>query len=164
MHSKKVSKLLQYPGAHSRCFYWYEGEEATKACSLNRHVTELTGLQFFSNLNGIDVILSSSEAEDMEVAVCSIVKATSWMDWWTFAMKSLALQSSGDSCLVCHLGLVGTRCQLLVAKTASTLWANLVLNPIMHRPPPLIITFSLPCLGLGSNSKNAEQKFLLKMR
>ena len=43
-------------------------------------------------------------------------------------MKSLALQSSSDTCLICCLSLAGTRCQLLVAKTASTLWANLVLK------------------------------------
>ena len=43
-------------------------------------------------------------------------------------MKSLALNSSSDIRFVWHLGLGGTRCQLLVAKTASTLWANFVLK------------------------------------
>ena len=53
-----------------------------------------------------------------------IVEATSWMDWWIFAMKSQVLQSSSDI----SLSLAGTRCQFLVAKTVSTLWANLVLK------------------------------------
>ena len=38
--------------------------------------------------------------------------------------------------------------------------SQMLLNPIA--PPPLIITFSLPCLGLGSDSENAEQKFFFE--
>ena len=45
----------------------------------------------FGNLNRTDTILSSSEAEDMQAAACSVVETTSWMDWWSFAMKSVAL-------------------------------------------------------------------------
>ena len=82
----------------------------------------------FDNLNRMDVILSSSEAEDMKAAMQSIVEATSWMDWWTFSLKSPVLQSSSDARLVRHLSLAGARCQLLVAKTASTPWANFVLK------------------------------------
>ena len=115
-------------GVRSHCFYRCEEEGVTQARSLNRHVTELARLRSFDNLNRTDVILSSSEAEDMEAAMQSIVEATTWMDWWTFAMKSLAFQSSSDARFVCRLSLVGTRCQLLMAKTASTLWANLVLK------------------------------------
>ena len=128
MRFKKVLKLLFYPGVRSCRFYRFEGEESTKPCSLNRHVTELTGMRSFDNLNKTDVILSSSEAEDMEAAMWSIVEATSWMDWWRFAMKSLALKYSSDACLIRRLSLAGARCQFLVAKTASTLWANLVLK------------------------------------
>ena len=76
----KVSKPLQYPGVCSCHFSRFEGKEATEAHALNRHVTELTGFRFFDNLNRADVILSSSEAEDMEAAMLSIVEATSWMD------------------------------------------------------------------------------------
>ena len=43
----------------------------------------------------------------MEAAVCLIVKATSWMDCWSFALKSLALRSSGDSRLLSCLSLAG---------------------------------------------------------
>ena len=73
------------------------GEEAAKAHSLNCHVMELTGLRSFDNLNRTGAILSSSEAEDMEVAMWSVVEATSWMDWWAFTMKFLVLQSSSDA-------------------------------------------------------------------
>ena len=59
---------------------------------LNRHVMELAGLRSFKNLNRTGVILSSSEAVVMQ----SIAEVTSWMDWWMFSMKSLALQSSSD--------------------------------------------------------------------
>ena len=78
MHSKKVSKLLPYPGYVAVAF------------SLNCHVMELVWLHSFDSLNRADVILSLSEAVDMEAAMRSIVEVTSWMDCWTFAMKSLA--------------------------------------------------------------------------
>ena len=91
MYSKKGLNFLPYPSVHSHKFRWFKGEELVKVHSLNRHVTELAGMQSFEKFNKTDVILSSSEAEDMEAAIRSIIEATSWMDWWTFAMKSLAL-------------------------------------------------------------------------
>ena len=60
--SKKVLKLLAYPSVRSRRFCRFEGEELSEA---------------FENLNKPDVILSSSEAKDMEAAMRSIVEATS---------------------------------------------------------------------------------------
>ena len=54
--------------------------------------------------------------------------ATLSMNWWTFAIQSLALKSTDDGRLVCRLSLAGARCQLLVAKTASTLWADIILK------------------------------------
>ena len=94
----------------------------------NRHMTELADLRTFDNLNKTDVIWSSTEAEGMEAALRSTVEATSWMDWWTFAMIFLALKPTDDARLVRRLLLAGARCQLLVAKTTSTLWANLMLK------------------------------------
>ena len=56
-------------------------------------MTELAGMRSFDNLAKTDIVLSSSEAEDLEAAVRSFVEATSWIDWWTFTAKSMALQS-----------------------------------------------------------------------
>ena len=67
-----------------------------KAKALNRHVTELAGLCSWDNLNKTDSILSSAEAEDLEAALKSIVEAASWMDWWTYGMKTLALKSTTE--------------------------------------------------------------------
>ena len=128
MLSHKVSKLLLYQGVRSPKVYRFEGEELTKAKVLNRHMTELAGLQSFDNLNKTNIIWSSTEAEDMEAAARSIMEATFWMEWWIFAMRSLALKSTDDSCLVRRLSLASARCQLLVAKTASTLCANIILK------------------------------------
>ena len=91
-------------------------------------MTELAGLRSYENLNKTDVIWSSTEAEDIEAALKSIVEATSRMDWWTFVMKSLSLKSTKDARLVCRLSLAWARCQLIVAKMASTLWANVILK------------------------------------
>ena len=40
----------------------------------------------------------------------------------------MALSSCSDSHKVKHLFVAGARCQLLVAKTASTMWGNLILK------------------------------------
>ena len=125
---RSVLKFLTYLGVRSYRFYRFEGEELTKACCLSCHVTELAGMRSFDSLNKTDVIMSSSEAKDMEAAMRSIVEATSWMDCWAFAMKSLAFKAMSDAGLVLRLNLAGSNCQLRVAKTASTLWANLVLK------------------------------------
>ena len=77
MRSKKVSKLLQYPGVRSRRFYRFKREEVTKAKVLSRHVTGLAGLHSWENLNKMDVIWFSAEDEDVEAALKSIVEATS---------------------------------------------------------------------------------------
>ena len=50
------------------------------------------------------------------------------MDWQTFAAKSMALWSSVEVRMLKRLFVVGTRCQLLVAKTASTMFTSLVLK------------------------------------
>ena len=42
----------------------------------------------------------------MEAALCSIVEVTSWMDWWTNAMKSLSLNPQAAGVYFTHL-LVG---------------------------------------------------------
>ena len=68
-----------------------------KVRSLNHHVTELAGMWSFNNQKKTDVILSSFEAKDLEAAVQSIIEACSWMDWWTFAMESMALKSSSEA-------------------------------------------------------------------
>ena len=64
-------------------------------------MTELAGMRSFDNLNKTGIILSSSEAKDMEAAMRSIVEVTCWMDWWMFAMKSLALKSTSDARASC---------------------------------------------------------------
>ena len=43
-------------------------------------------------------------------------------------MKILSLKSIKDAHIVCQLSLVGARCELLVAKKALTLWANVILK------------------------------------
>ena len=83
MCSKRASRLLQYPVFCSHGFYHFEGDETTKTRSLNHHVKKLAGLFWYDIINKTDIILFSSEAEDMEAALRPIVEATSWMDWWT---------------------------------------------------------------------------------
>ena len=53
----------------------------SKARSLNHLVTDLAWMRSFDNLNKMDVILVSSEAEDMEAAMLCVVEATTWVDW-----------------------------------------------------------------------------------
>ena len=110
-----------YPRFGGSQAFWFQREEVTKAKAHSHHIMELAGLRIWDNLNKMDIIWSSAKAKDVEAALKSIVKATSWIDWWTFAMKSLLLKSTKDTRLVLSLSITGARCQLLVAKTASTL-------------------------------------------
>ena len=108
--SCKSSKLFQYQGVRRHKFYWFQGEELTNAKALNRHIAELAGLRSFDNLNKTDVVWSSTEMEDVGATARFIIEATSWMDWWTYAMRSLALKSTSDGRLVCRVSLAGARC------------------------------------------------------
>ena len=98
MLSKKMSKFLPYPRVRSRKYYSFDREESSRSHSLPRSVTELGDLKSYENLK-TDVILSSTEAEDLEPAART-VEATSWMDWWTFATRSMTLCGSIDSSII----------------------------------------------------------------
>ena len=50
VRSKKVSKLLPYPGDRSWYFCWFRGDEVVEFGSLNLHVTELAGMHSFEGL------------------------------------------------------------------------------------------------------------------
>ena len=47
---------------------------------------------------------------------------------WVFTVKSMALCSTQEVQMIKWLCMAGARCQLLVAKTTSTVWANLILK------------------------------------
>ena len=83
-------------------------------------------MKSFDNLSKADVVLSLTEAKDLDAAVCSVIEATSWMIWWTFATRSMPLSSSCDHHKVKRFFVAGSKCQLLVAETALTIWANLI--------------------------------------
>ena len=68
MRSRKSSKLLQYQGVRSCKFFHFQGEELTKAKTLNCHIAELAGLRSFDSLNKSNVVWSSTKTEDMEAA------------------------------------------------------------------------------------------------
>ena len=99
-----------------------------KPHSLPHHVTELANMRSYDNLSKTNVVLSSSEVEDFEAAARSVVEVTSWMDWWMFAAKSMALRGSEDTKMLMRLFVADACCQLLVANTVSTLWMNLILK------------------------------------
>ena len=52
-------------------------------------------MKSFYNLNKTEEVISSSEVEDLEAAPSTLLEATTWMDWWTYAAKSLAIYSCG---------------------------------------------------------------------
>ena len=116
---RRYLELFPYVGLWSWKYYCFEREEVSWVRALPCPITELGGVKLFDNLNDTAVVLSSTEAEDLE--------ATSWMDWWTFVARSMTLSSSGDHHKVKRLIVARASCQLLVAKTASTMWANLLL-------------------------------------
>ena len=52
----------------------------------------------------------------------------SWMDWSTFATKSMDLSGLEDSHRIHYLFVAGVCCQIQVAETASTFWDNFLLK------------------------------------
>ena len=77
--ARSFSCHVTYPSMSGRRFCRFEIEELVKARSFSCHVRELVSMWSFENLKKTDVILSS-EAEDMEDAMGSVVEATFWMD------------------------------------------------------------------------------------
>ena len=77
MQSKKVSKLLPYPGVRSRRFYRLEREEVIKFHVFPRLITELAAMRSYENMAKTDMVLLSSEAEELEAAARFIMEATS---------------------------------------------------------------------------------------
>ena len=78
IRSKKVSKLLPYLGVYRRK-YRSEGDGVSRFHVLYCPITELIGMKSFDNLNKSDVILSSTEAKDLEMAACTVIELTFWM-------------------------------------------------------------------------------------
>ena len=60
-------------------------------------------------------------------AARTLLEATSWIDRWLYADKSLAIWDITERAKVKCLFVVDDRTQLLMAKTASTIWANALL-------------------------------------
>ena len=84
-------------------------------------------MRFFKNLKETDDVFSAFEVENLETTTRTVVEATLWMDWWTCSATSLALRDMSKDTKAQRLLVEGT-CQILVAKTASTVWANLSLK------------------------------------
>ena len=73
-------------------------------------------MKSFKNLNKTDVVFSSSEFEDLEIAVRTLLEATSWMDWWYHAAKSLAMPVTSVGAKMKQLFVAGAKTQLLVER------------------------------------------------
>ena len=73
-----------------------------------------------------DVVFNSTELKDLEATVRTLLEVTSWRNWWFYIAKSLC--DTSEKAKVQHLLVVSARMQLLVAKTASTIWANSTLK------------------------------------
>ena len=74
----------------------------------------------FDSHSKMGVVFSSSGVENLEAAVMTLLEVTSGMDWWTYAVKSLALYDKSNTAKVNCFFAAGARCQLLLAKSAST--------------------------------------------
>ena len=72
-------------------------------------MTELAGLRSYDNLSMTDVVLSSFGAEDLEAASRYVVEATSCMDRWKFAVKSMVFHLSENTRMLKHLFVGGAR-------------------------------------------------------
>ena len=125
--SKKVLMLHLFPGVGSRWYHHIKGEEVTRHRILPWAITDLWGIKSFEDLNKTDMVFSSSKVEDLKAAERTLLKVTSWIDWWFYAAKSLAMQDIRRAKVELFF-VAGARTILLVAKTASTIWENTLLK------------------------------------
>ena len=80
MWLRKVSKVLPYFGVQSRQYSLIEGEEVIWYWFLSGAFMEVGGKKSFENLKKADVVFSSSENEDLEATVRTLLEPTFWMD------------------------------------------------------------------------------------
>ena len=62
-------------------------------------ITMLVGLKSYGNLVQIEVILTSTEMEEVEDASRTLLEAPSRKDWWLDSMKKLTLKTVRDALL-----------------------------------------------------------------
>ena len=101
-----------------------EEEKVVRYSTFPGVITELEGMKSFDDFSKTDVAFSSSKIDDLEAAARTLLEATSWMNWWTYAAKSLALRDRFDMAKIKRFFIAGARCQVQVTKTASTIWVK----------------------------------------
>ena len=100
---KKVLSCFHILGVRSRRYYSIEGKEVVCYRTLSRAISEHRAMKSFENLNKTDIVFFLSEVEDLEGAARTLQEVTSWMDWWTYAAKFLALRNNCNTSKVKHL-------------------------------------------------------------
>ena len=95
-----MSKLLALT-VRSRKYYKFLGDFSPSVLLLPCCVIELSDLSSHGNLLRSDVTLSSSEVEEMEPAVRTLLEAASWLDWLVVAAWLMVLANS-SAVTKCH--------------------------------------------------------------
>ena len=95
--------------------YYIEGEEVVWHWALLWAITELGDLK-------------SSEVWYLEAEARIFLEAITWIDWWFYTAKSLALMDTSKRAKVKRPFVAGARIRLLVVKTAPIIWANALLK------------------------------------
>ena len=75
-------------------------------------------MKSFDNLSKAGMGFSLIGAADLDASARTLHEETSRMGWWIYTTISLTLPLTMVKCLF----VAGTRCQLLIANTASTIW------------------------------------------
>ena len=55
------------------------------------------------SLNKTDKVFTSTEVEDVEAAARTLLEATSEIDWWFYAAKSLGMRDTSEKTKAWHL-------------------------------------------------------------
>ena len=96
MHSQKVAKLLPYPSIKGRRCYQFEGKEVVHHCALPCGITKIIDVKSFENLAKTNVVFSSSEMEDVEATMKTLLEVASWMDWLFDAAKTMVMKGARE--------------------------------------------------------------------
>ena len=81
-----------------------------------------------TNLSKTSVVFTSTAIKDLETIAEALLESTSWMAWWFYVAKSLAMHDTSERAEVQCLFITGVRMQLSDGMITSIVWTDLMLK------------------------------------
>ena len=102
----KAVTLFWNPSIRGRQYYRFQDKKVIRT-GLSYHQT--LQLEVIQELHRDQYRISSSEMEDMEAAIRTLLEAAFWMDWWFDTAKPLVMKDAREKAKVHRFFVTGTR-------------------------------------------------------